>query len=74
MRAALADKLIRDEEEVRVRDEQVSLKEGYNAVVSTWKSRHKVREERRCETPASFWDDFEGVYTVVIVPRKQCPF
>lgn len=43
MRAALAGKLASDEEEARAKEEQVTLKEEHNSVVSTWKSRHKVR-------------------------------
>lgn len=44
MRAALAGKLASDEEEARAKEEQVTLKEEHNSVVSTWKSRHKVRQ------------------------------
>lgn len=44
MRAALAEKLAKDEEEARRKEEQVQLKDQYKQAVDVWKNKNKVRD------------------------------
>lgn len=47
MRAALAEKLAKDEQEARRKEEQVQLKDKYKQAVDVWKNKNKVREVER---------------------------
>jgi hypothetical protein len=47
MKAALAEKVARDEEEARRKQEQVELKERHKAAVETWKNRNKVSQQKK---------------------------
>lgn len=52
MKAALAEKVARDEEEARRRQEQVELKEHHKAAVEAWKNKNKVDSLSGCALAA----------------------